>query len=304
MNFPNWQWINGVGSIGTAIAAVIALFTFVYAINSGQRQLDSRDAMEIRHNLVQFAQVSNLLTTRLGDGSALIMGAASIVEELEDRLGSSATRDDLLNYFRGDSCKAGSELSLAVVGWTKSDLSKELYRVQESHRQLSSGLGGYLSVLHEVGELNDEIVNDSYSARIFNRVLKLDETMTFLNDKKGSELLRNNLDALRNFLGSQAAGYYVERYGKASEKINEFIQEIVESFTSLSDKDLIGLSREAVTVSGKTKTEQMRTLLEGIKPRLENDRYESLLSTLGLIERYVGKKRFEKEDSKRNRNCE
>ena len=295
MNFPNWQWINGLGSIGTAIAAVIALFTFVHAINTGQRQLDSRDAMEIRHNLVQFAQESDLLTKRLGDGSALIMGAASIVEELENRLGSSATRDDFMNYFRKDRSTAESKLSVAVVGWTRSDLSKELDRIRESYIQSSSSFDGYLSVLRKVGELNDKIMADSYSALIFTRVLELNETMTILNDKKGSELLPGILDALRNFLSSHAKLYYIKYYEKASKKIDKFIQEIVESFTRLSDKDLIELSREAVTVSEETKTEEMRTLLRGIKPRLENDRYESLLSIITSIEEEFKKEKIKEE---------
>ena len=287
--------ITAIGSIGTAVAAVIALVTLIVAVRDNTSTTTAANATEIRRQLRSFSQETALLTRQLREGSALIVGSANIAKELRERLGPAATVDDFWEYFPNDGSMSGAKTSLAVVGWARTELSRDLGTVIDSHRRMSSSFTGHLSILSETGDLIDGIVGDSYSPMIFIRMLKIENSVFFgeiRNEAKGRSL-EFLLEGFTGKLSSNASAYYLERYEVASGLINSFIREIVNFAVGLPDKTLVYLSQSSVSVTMDTRTNQMRFLLKEMKEMLADEKYEELSSMINEIETQISKQRFQ-----------
>ena len=282
--------ISAIGSIGTAAAAIVALITLLYAVNENNKRTVTSDAREIHQNIVRYTQETELLTSRLNDGSALIMAAASISKELNDRLGSSATSADLWKYFEDAELQEGLMLSLAVSGWTNSKLSQDLHAIRDSHRLLSNGFSGHLSVFRIAGEILDEIILDSYSSAIFIRIMTNPEFLPKLKNEAADKTLPIALEIFSSELVQLATTYYVAHFEGASKMTNEFVELTGAFFTGLPDRDLVQLSQTPLTLSSNLRTENIRIILDEMKDILGQEEYDKLTSILDDITHQLSKR--------------
>ena len=69
------NWMVAIGSIGTLVAAVIALITFSYTLNKDKMRILLSKAMEVRTNLGQFSYETQRMVERLESGSDFFDGS-------------------------------------------------------------------------------------------------------------------------------------------------------------------------------------------------------------------------------------
>lgn len=211
-------WLSAIGSISTGLAAVIALIAIIITIRSNSADRERTSAAEVRRNLSMLAQESEVLSRLLDDGSPLIVGSRHITKELEARLGPTPTPDTLWAHLRNDKPMM---LSVAITGWSWSELSKRIDDLLANLRRISVGLYGQVSLLRYPVELYDGIANDAYSGMIFFRMLT-DANHILLQDERNEKSVPEILSALAGELQSNAAAYYAACYQEVSTDIDAF----------------------------------------------------------------------------------
>jgi len=276
---------TAIGSIGTAIAAFVALIAFVVSIHFQNKESTYRESALIRQNIEQYSHQYKRLSNRLNDGSALLMGVESIAKELQNRLDSESTKDDILSYFPEDDSMNMSILILSVVGWNKSILSNELREIQENLRRDSYKFTGYISVLRWSGMLMDRIVDDAYSSVIFVKVLRSHPFKSiFRKENEKEENMRTILDNFTNLLSSSVTGYYGAAHFDLTNQIIEFNDKLVLYLNRTSNDTIVDLSKQSVTESSDTITGTIRVLLESMERALGRKETKELISLLSNIE--------------------
>src|ERR1044071_6841843 len=158
------MWMTAISSIATAIAAMIALVTFVHAAKQKQAEVLRENANEVRKNLFIIVQESEGLYYLLKGGDILLVGAHEVALEYGRRLGRNATKDDFWKYLGKDDQLM---LSVSVNGWHHAKQTEAVFDSMGRLKNIGASLRGDLSVIRYTLELLDRIINDAYSAMVF-----------------------------------------------------------------------------------------------------------------------------------------
>ncbi len=287
LSSPSLNRLSAIGSIATAVAAMVAAGTFIFTLLSYSSNIQRASAEKLRSDLQAYAQESQTLSQLLNDGSALIMGVAKITEELKERLGPSATPTDFWRTLDDNP----TMLSIIVVGWNESKSSERLNAIRDSQRRISLRLTGSLSLLHYTDMLYDNIVQDAYSPTPYYTVIEKGKN-SILQSLRNEKSLPMILRSISAQLDGGVRRYYIVRHKKAVEKINKFIQDATQCLTKLRDKDLARLSQASVPAAAdqsETVTGAVHILLKDMRTYLGDQDYERLSSLMEEIKREVTK---------------
>lgn len=273
------DWLSAIGSISTGIAAMIALVALMVTIRSSVASREQAMADEMRLNLSLLGQEVSVLSRMLRDSYAIILTSGHISKGLEAVLGPTATADDFWACL--DNRDRGMLGLASVMGWTRSELSKQIDELLNSLRRLRVRLTGALSILRYPVEFYDVIVRESISPAAFVKLFT--EPDWWLNLDKDEKSVPRLVSNLANELQLTASLYYTARYFDASTKIDQSVQLAVEALSRLDNNDLVKLSRRPLGWAQQTDTlattNTMQCLLDQIKLRIPDDAYQEL-STL------------------------
>ena len=284
------KWASTIGSISTAVAAFIALAALLVATSFNRRQLEAASATEIRRDVVQFGEEFTVLIDRVHDVTELYGGVTGIQQELAERLGSSATPRDFWAYFSQEDAMNYARASIVVAGWNKSQVARDLRAAEDFFQRAAGRLTGHLQILVSARHLQRNILRDTYSARVFSRLVATEEFAPTLEDSLegvgGRDAPLFTLQsALGNLLYDQAYRYYTP-YDRWLEEIGRLVQELVKSLSGLSDRDLIRLSRErGVIAEEEGLLQDIRKLFDGMKENLSLERRSKIEDIIVSVER-------------------
>lgn len=280
-------WMTAIGSIATAVAAIVALVTFIAALRQRQAEILRETANSIRKNLFTIVQESEGLYDVLRSGNPLLIGAHEVAAEYGQRLGPSATPEDFWRYLGKDDQLM---LSVSVNGWHR---AKQTDMVDESVRRLknsSTSFRGNLSVIRYAIELLDRIINDAYSPMIFVTILQKASDIA-MRQYRAETSLPALVNSLSNELMSSSAGYFAARYYNSIRLIKEFIESMSYSISDLDDAEIVSVTKDKTREIERMPyiTDKMRTLLEKMEGPLTDEAFKELTTLIDKIEHSISK---------------
>ena len=280
---PTWTSIlTAVGSIGTAIAATIALVALINSVCMERSERQRQHTGAVRSDLSILVHDSRNLFRIMNEGSPLIVAVSRIHDELIERLGTSPTMDAATDHF------ADVQLRLSIVAdGLESTSSMRIYSLLNSFQRTSARFQGQLIVLAVIGDLTDDlVVGTVFSVSPF---MEIFESI--------SNTPQPSLNEIRSSVQAAYTNWYRDNMLAISENIDVFVQALCAFVLSLSDDEIYSISRfisqdtRAEISASKTYSGDIRILLEGISETLkERDttrvwdsfhKLEDALSSLG-----------------------
>jgi hypothetical protein len=278
---------TAVGSIGTAIAAAIALGSLFLGWRGRQRAEAARIREQVQATAIRTRQFVPLIE----DGSSLFDAAWHAAQSVRAQAGSEPTAAEMRAVI-GEPVVA---LTAAVEGWATSPASGQLRQGLES-LSAADNLTGHLSLLSPPTELLREIVRDGYSLSLFIRLLDGFPARKFVSQHQQEEDIDSLTRALTEHLQGNAALYFRVRYEAALQVIVAFVNTAATAFADLSPRDLIVASRAKSAVSVDASfTQQLREGLAGVQGALPPAVITSLRSMVDQIESAIDRERAEEE---------
>jgi len=287
------MWMTAISSIATAIAAIIALFTFIHAAKQKRADVLRENANDVRKSLLMIVQESEGLNYLLKGGDILLIGAHEVALEYGRRLGPNATKDDFWKYLGKDDQLM---LSVSVNGWRHAKQTESVYESMRRLKNIGASLRGDLSVVRYALELLDRIVNDAYSAMIFVTIMQK-ASPAIMKEYKSEESLNALINNLSNELMSNAAAYFATRYYNSIKLLKDFIELFAYGIADLDDNEVLAVMK------GKTReiermpyiTDKMKTLLEKVETTLPKEVYKELEKLVDKIQHSISKESARKE---------
>jgi hypothetical protein len=242
------DWLRSIGAVGTMLSAVFAVINYVNSTRKIQRDAQSDKARRIRERLSRISAEVQELGLQVGDGAAMISAAASVADEIERRMPTPATKEELGQILDDD----GLMLSVSITGWYKSRAGTEISgRIIELQLEVSQLTGG-LYVLSNALELLTDVGNDGFSPLIFQRILTiLKSGGGFRQEIESAGPPKRMIDKLTVVLQANASAYFHIRYEDAFKTIREFLERFVNALSSLPDDKLVSIPAMALERAGK-----------------------------------------------------
>jgi hypothetical protein len=272
---------TAIGSLGTAVAALIALGSLLVARQTRQ----AAEAAQIRERVQAFATKIQHLFALLKDGSPLISAAWHTACSLRTQAGKQATGDSLRRLI-GDSSSA---VTAAIEGWASSPSSAELRALLAELIASDRGLSGHLSLFSPTAELVRGIVSDGYSDTLFIKLLTGEPAHQF-----ASENPHDDLDGLTRSLAAHlqgnASAYFMLRYESALESIQSFVDIAASAIGDLESASLVRAARAKSPIATyPTHTEELRAKVERLKGILPRETLDRLAADVSVIEAAICK---------------
>jgi hypothetical protein len=274
------QW-TAIGSIGTALAALIALGSLFAA----WRATREGEAARIREQVRTFASSIKRAVSLLRDGSPLISAAAHTASSLRHQAGPRATADDLRDLI-GDHAAV---VTAAVEGWTSSPASAELRSAFADLIAADENLSGDLTVFSPLAGVLRNLVADAYSSTIFINLLS-DELAASFRAEHQDDDVEALTRALASHLHGNAAMYFTTRYELALGAIEAFVTTAAAGFAHLESGALGKAARRKTAVEDSpTYTGEMRNELGALAGRLPTATLTSLAGNVDTMEAAISK---------------
>jgi hypothetical protein len=278
-----------IGSIGTAIAAVVAVLTLL-ALG---RQSREGEAARIRERLRRFKTQLIRGAALLESGRPLIAAAWYTALTLRSRLGDPATGEDLRKALSDEA----TVLSASVIGWASSPATDELTAALNQLVAEQEFLSGDLNLVSSAGALVLGIADDGYSPVLFTRALSEEPLAIFLRENSQIQDVEALTRSVAGHVQSNAAAYFEIRYGEALRSIREFVGIAARAIGDLDSQTLVKLARARARLNegGDTYTGDMLAELEHVRTYLGGDDVQRLGELIREIELLVSKDRFHNE---------
>jgi hypothetical protein len=281
--FSGTTW-TAVGSIGTAIAVLVALGSLLFELRGRQRAEVARIREQVQTTAIQIRQFVPLIE----DSAPLMDAAWRTALSVRAQAGSDPTANEMRAVI-GQPVVA---LTAAVEGWATSPASDQLQQALAS-LSATGNLTGHLSLLSPPGELLREIVRDGYSSWLFVRLLGDFPAQKFVSEHQEDDI--NALTrALTEHLQGNASLYFRVRYESALREIVAFVNTAATALIALKPRNLIHASRAKTTVSVEASfTQQLREGLAGLADTLPAEVVSSLQGKIDRIESSIDKETAE-----------
>lgn len=282
------EWARTLGEIGTMIAAIVAVATYISTTRKNLRIGEAERAVRIRERLQRVVAETQKLQTEAHRGTALIAASAAVAHEIETRLSPVTTREEIEEVLSNNKLI----LSATITGWHKSRAGVEVSdRIAQLELEASQ-LSGKMKIITVVIELLAATINDGCSPTILYNILsEARQLEEFRFDLSSAQRTKRLIDQVTVTLQSNSASYYLARYDKAILSMRQFIEIAVSAFSALPDKKLILLEEGPVSrrVEGATMTASIRQQLREIETVLNIDDRNTLNTVIDNLEVYVTK---------------
>jgi hypothetical protein len=287
------MWMTAISSFATAIAAIIAVVTFIHAARQKQAEVLHENANNVRKNLFMIVQESEGLYYLLKNGNILLIGAHEVALEYGRRLGPSATKDDFWKHLGKDDQLM---LSVSVNGWHHAKQTDSIYESVRRLKNISASLRGNLSAVRYALELLDGIVNDAYSPIIFITMMQKGSPL-IMKKHKTEEDLNALINELSSELMSNAAAYFATRYYNSIKLLKDFIELFAYGVADLDDDGVLSVMRSKTREIERMPyiTDKMKTLVEKLEAALPKEIYKELEKLVDKIQHSVSKESAKKE---------
>ncbi|MCP4368127.1 MAG: hypothetical protein GY797_08495 [Deltaproteobacteria bacterium] len=289
-----------IGAFGTMASAIVATSTYISATRRKNKAQTVHEASLIRQNLQGIVNEIKSIEVQMIEGISLFAATVSIVDEIKDKLGNTATAEEIKSVLHDDQLM----LSACVNGWHKSKASKEISNNIALLRIQSAKFTGGYKVIGNIIDLFRAIASDGYSPLNFHRILQAHQTSDVFMDRvpldKGVTTFSN---AITVSLQTNSATYFASRYMKAIEEISEFLGELTNSIAELNDADLINIERKRLSTRavGATRTNEIRQLVRAFEGYIKPSDVNTLLTMVDNIELYISKENASQEAERLSR---
>jgi hypothetical protein len=274
---------TAVGSIGTALAALVALGSLLVA----RRKSRDEEAAQFRQRVQTFVVGVQPLLELLRDGSPLISAAWQAARSLRTQAGEEPTADSLRSLI-GDSPAA---LTASVEGWGSSRPAAELRKAFAELKASGRELPGHMSLFWPVVVLLQNMVDDAYSNRLFIRLLTDTPAEHFISEHRDDDL-DGLTRSIATHLHGNSAMYFTVRYEAALDAIQAFVEIAGEGFADLDTAALVqaGRAKTPITITtSKTYTGELRERVTRLSDLLPRETVRRLETEIDVIEGAISK---------------
>ena len=258
--------LTALASLSTAIAALVAILTFLFGIGAKRKASIRASATVIRRNLLQFRKHFRTWHDGFFSGSALTSAIVALRDELKTIDVASLTSQQ---YWT--SVEQHAE-TLAYDAWRDAALSPSLDRELSSMRATADDFGGLLSIVEPVSQLCYRVTKKGYSSETLAIVVE-DMASKMQSRPEGSH--REQIYEFSRIVRGTVA-LYLTQYDESIKRMSAFCDELTKQLCALSNKDLNCLSQvrasiEAEVVQSDSHTEDMKILLREVKRVVDID---------------------------------
>ncbi len=226
--------IEAIGTLFTGIAVLIAVFTFINALQKYRRDQLQQRAAQTREDLQAIIGNCNLFLHPLNQNHPypILHTATAITKEFCSRMGASPRREDVLALFSNKKLL----LSICVEGWISSSQILHMMDIVEKveHKASSHNLQGKLVLIREASFLLAGLVAEVCSPETFYTILCQLEPHSSREDEVEDILNTINVELLHGICKT-----FNDKYKDKIERSLYFIQTAANMFIGLEDRQLI-----------------------------------------------------------------
>jgi len=227
-------------STSAVASVVITLIAFLYATREYRRQFSQQQAAQIRQDLRTIVKGSKELYYRLEDAACLITAAAAITKELNSRLSSSPTQEELFRYLGNEKLMR----SVATQGWHSSPITPQFEEKLNQLKQAGIGLNGKLRIVSNAVQLYTNLVQKKCSPDVFVKILlKVHEVATQEN-LKSEQSINELINQLTVILQKTSVKFCLNTYLDEMKLISDLICKLSSSLINMDDRQLLKMAME------------------------------------------------------------
>ena len=286
------EFLQALGSIGTAIAAIAAVGTLWIAARKNKADGRRSYGAAVRRNLIDFRFQLKVWNDNFQDAQYTIVAAVALRDVLEREEVPSPATPAFDEYIKRNG------VSLCLEVWNTAMQSTDVNRSRESFMRAASSFEGLMSIVGSTSHLFHALTRQLYSPDslhdVVNQLAVPQRRLMDEKDRQGIDRLVSHREEVRQFVGlvRDALTMQQKRCIGTIQDVNRFFEGFFREMKSLSDKDIYRLSHVPASIrsdlrKSDTHTGDMNILLSAIKRTVAMDTTDELSGVIADLEREV-----------------